>query len=221
MALHIGEKDFERRIETGIEDRKMRSSVRSAQTRLRRNKELASEELGDWENWRHLGEEIRRHTIENLDFYLEQLSDQITERRGKVFFAQTAEEANDYISKIVKEKNAKKIVKSKSMVTEEIGLNRTLEEQGCDVVESDLGEYILQMDDHDPPSHIVAPALHKNKEQIRNVFKNKLGYSGSEKPEELTLFAREKLRKDFLEADVGITGCNFAVAESGSFALVT
>src|SRR5690606_3563232 len=92
---------------------------------------------------------------------------------------------------------------------------------GCEVIETDLGEYILQIDDHDPPSHIVAPALHKNKAQIRDVFQEKLGYENTDKPEELALFAREQLRKEFLEADIGITGCNFAVAESGSIALVT
>lgn len=221
MAMHIGEKDFQKRIEKGINDIKMRKSVRSAQTRLQTNRINAAEELGDWELWRNLGEEIRRHTIENLDYYLEQLSDKIAERGGKVFFAHTAEEANQYISNVIKEKNAKKIVKAKSMVTEEIGLNEVLESQGCDVVESDLGEYILQIDDQDPPSHIVAPALHKNKEQIHNIFKEKLGYTQTEKPEELTKFAREKLRKEFLTAEVGITGCNFAIAESGSFALVT
>src|SRR5690625_2847141 len=133
MAMHIGEKDFKKRIEKGIEDARMRSSVRSAQTRLQTNRANAAEELGDWELWRNLGEEIRQHTIENLDYYLEQLSDKIAERGGKVFFAQTAEEANNYISNVVKEKNAKKIVKAKSMVTEEIGLNEVLESQGCDV----------------------------------------------------------------------------------------
>src|SRR5690625_147619 len=221
MAMQIGEKDFDNRIEKGIQDIDMRGNVRSAQTRLQMNRENAAEELGDWEIWRNLGEEIRRHTIENLDYYLEQLSDKVAELGGHVFFAQTKEEANDYISRVVKEKNAKKIVKSKSMVTEEIGLNEVLVEQGCEVVETDLGEYILQIDDQDAPSHIVAPALHKNKEQIRDVFKEKLGYTKSEKPEELTLFAREKLREEFLTADLGITGCNFAIAESGSFALVT
>lgn len=107
------------------------------------------------------------------------------------------------------------------MVTEEISMNDALEDIGCEVIETDLGEYILQIDDHDPPSHIVAPALHKNKEQIRDVFHERLGYAKTEQPEELALFAREKLREEFLSADIGITGCNFAVAESGSFALVT
>lgn len=221
MPMHIGEKEFTSRVDKGIEDGFMRGAVRSAQGRLQTNRANAAEELGDWEAWRELGQEIRTHTMENLDFYLQQLSENVAALGGHVYFAKTAEDANNYVSEVIEKKQAKKIAKSKSMVTEEIGLNDVLEKNGCEVVETDLGEYILQIDDHDPPSHIVAPALHKNKEQIRDVFRDKLGYTNTEKPEELTLFAREQLRKEFLAADVGITGCNFAVAESGSFALVT
>ncbi|MBB6449957.1 L-lactate dehydrogenase complex protein LldF [Geomicrobium halophilum] len=221
MPLRVGEKNFENRIHTGLEDAFMRGAVRSAQERLRTRKQESSEELGDWEAWRDLGEEIRTHTLNHLDYYLEQLSDKVAELGGHVFFAQTAEEANDYVRKVAEEKEAQKIVKSKSMVTEEIGLNDVLEDDGREVVETDLGEYILQIDDHDPPSHIVAPALHKNREQIRDVFRDKKGYENSESTEELTRFAREQLRQEFLEADLGITGCNFAVAESGSISLVT
>ncbi|KKB38749.1 LutB/LldF family L-lactate oxidation iron-sulfur protein [Bacillus thermotolerans] len=221
MVMKIGEKPFKERVADGVNDTFMRGAVASAQGRLRSGRLKAAEELGNWEEWRQLGEEIRAHTIENLDYYLEQLSENVTKRGGHVFFAQTAEEANEYITGVVKKKNGKKIVKSKSMVTEEINMNQALEQIGCEVVESDLGEWILQVDDHDPPSHIVAPALHKNKEQIRNVFKEKLGYDKSEKPEELALFAREKLREEFLQADIGITGCNFAIAESGTVSLVT
>lgn len=221
MPMHVGDKKFTNRVDKGLEDDFMRGAVRSAQERLQTNRSKAAEELGDWEEWRNHGQEIRQHTMENLDYYLQLLSEKVAEQGGHVYFAETAEDANQYVSEVIEKKEAKKIAKSKSMVTEEIGLNEVLEEKGCDVVETDLGEYILQVDDHDPPSHIVAPALHKNKQQIRDVFKEKLGYTKTEKPEELTLFAREQLRKEFLSADVGITGCNFAVAESGSFALVT
>ncbi|WP_208590927.1 LutB/LldF family L-lactate oxidation iron-sulfur protein [Gracilibacillus suaedae] len=221
MPMHIGEKDFKKRVTKGLEDDFMRGAVRSAQGRLQDKRATAADELGDWEDWRTLGSEIRSHTIEHLDYYLHQLSEKVAELGGHVFFAETGEEANEYIQKVATEKEAKKIAKSKSMVTEEISMNEALEAIGCEVIETDLGEYILQIDDHDPPSHIVAPALHKNKEQIRDVFHEKLDYLKSEKPEELALFAREKLREEFLSADLGITGCNFAVAESGSFALVT
>ncbi|UOQ92910.1 LutB/LldF family L-lactate oxidation iron-sulfur protein [Halobacillus shinanisalinarum] len=221
MPMHVGDKNFSNRIEKGLGDDFMRGAVRSAQGRLQSKQLNAAEELGDWEEWRSHGQEIRQHTMENLDYYLQQLSEKIAELGGHVYFAETAEDANNYVQGVVNEKEAKKVVKSKSMVTEEISLNEALEAEGCEVVESDLGEYILQLDENDPPSHIVAPALHKNKEQIRDVFRDRKGYDQTEKPEELTLFAREQLRKEFLSADIGITGCNFAVAESGSFALVT
>jgi L-lactate dehydrogenase complex protein LldF len=221
MAMKIGTGEFKERVDKGIHNSFMRSAVAGAQERLRTRRLEAAKELGNWEEWRALGEEIRKHTLENLDYYLLQLSENVAKRGGHVFFAQTAEEANEYIRDVVVKKNAKKIVKSKSMVTEEIHLNPVLEAAGCEVIETDLGEYILQIDDHDPPSHIVAPALHKNKEQIRDVFKAKLDYKKTEKPEELALHARHTLRQAYLTADVGITGCNFAIAESGSITLVT
>jgi L-lactate dehydrogenase complex protein LldF len=219
--MKISEDKFFDRVDKGINNDFMRSAMVSAQDRLKGRKLDAQEELGNWEEWRSLSEEIRQHTLENLDFYLEQLAENVLKKGGHVFFAQTAEEANEYITKIAKEKEAKKVIKSKSMVTEEISMNEALETAGCEVIESDLGEYILQIDDHDPPSHIVAPALHKNKDQIRDTFSLKKGYSKSSKPEELALFAREQLREEFLSADIGITGCNFAVAESGAISLVT
>lgn len=220
MSIKIGETDYGSRVEAGLGNDFMRQAVASAQGRFRSGRQKQADDLGDWEDWRTLGEEIRTHTLENLDYYLQQLSENVSKRGGNVFFAQTAEEANAYVQKIVQEKEAKKVVKSKSMVTEEIGLNEAIEAVGAEIVESDLGEWILQLDE-DPPSHIVTPALHKNKEQIRETFAQKRGYTGSDTPEDLGLFAREQLRKDFLAADIGITGCNFAVAESGAVTFVT
>lgn len=219
--MKIGTDQFNERVSSGINNTFMRGAVSGAQERLHTRRLAAAEELGNWEEWRSLGEEIRQHVLENLDFYLFQLSENVAKRGGHVFFASTAEEARNYIRDVVERRQAKKIVKSKSMVTEEIHLNACLEEAGCEVIETDLGEYILQVDDHDPPSHIVAPALHKNKEQIRDVFAKKLNYEHSEKPEELALHARKMLRNEYLTADVGITGCNFAIAETGSITLVT
>jgi L-lactate dehydrogenase complex protein LldF len=221
MAMKIGTEKFKERVGSGIQDDFMRGAVTKAQDGMGIKRRNAVEELGNWEDWRSHGEEIRQHVLEHLDYYLEQLSENVSKRGGHVFFAKTADEANEYVRSVVKKKNAKKIVKAKSMVTEEISLNACLEKEGCEVIETDLGEYILQVDDHDPPSHIVVPALHKNKEQIRDVFAKKLGYTKSSKPEELAWHAREMLRKEYLSADIGITGCNFAVAETGSFALVT
>ncbi|TQR26437.1 LutB/LldF family L-lactate oxidation iron-sulfur protein [Bacillus safensis] len=221
MSMKIGEKAFKERIGDGLEDAVMRGAVSSAQERLYKRRLTASEELGNWEKWRELGEEIRQHTLTHLDDYLYQLSESVSVRGGHVFFAKTKEEASAYIQDVAQKKAAKKVVKSKSMVTEEIEMNQALEEIGCEVVESDLGEYILQVDDHEPPSHIVAPALHMTKEQIREVFHERLGYEMSETPEEMTSFVRAILREKFLEADIGVTGCNFAVANTGSICLVT
>ncbi len=221
MPMKIGTEDFSQLVDKGIQDPFMRNAVSGAQERLRTRRLDAAEELGNWEDWRSHGEEIRQHVLENLDYYLYQLSEKVSERGGHVYFAQTPEEANQYIKAVAQKKNARKIVKSKSMVTEEINMNACLEEAGCEVIETDLGEYILQVDDHDPPSHIVAPALHKNKEQIRDVFTEKLHYQNTEKPEELATHAREMLRHEYMTADIGITGCNFAVAETGSICLVT
>lgn len=221
MALKTSNEPFKTRVQKEVQNSFMRGAVSKAQETIQGRKQTVTDELGNWEEWRNHGEEIRQHVLENLDYYLYQLSEQVANRGGHVFFAQTAEEASSYISDLAKKKEAKNVVKAKSMVTEEISLNQKLEEAGCRVIETDLGEYILQMDDHDPPSHIVVPALHKNKEQIRDVFANKMDYKNSEKPEELALFARESLRQEFLQADMGITGCNFAVAETGSITLVT
>jgi L-lactate dehydrogenase complex protein LldF len=221
MSMKTSMNKFSDRVDKGINDSFMRGAVSSAQERFQTNRMNAAEELGNWEDWRSHGEEIRKHVLENLDYYLYELSENVAKRGGHVFFAKTAEEANQYIQNIAVEKKAKKIVKSKSMVTEEIHLNAALEKLDCEVIETDLGEYILQVNDHEPPSHIVVPALHKNRQQIRDVFKEKHGYQNSDQPEELALHAREKLRQEYLTADIGITGCNFAIAETGSITLVT
>lgn len=221
MALVTNNDNFKQRKQRGLHDDSMRKTVKGAQERLHTKRLLAAEELENWEEWRNHSEEIRQHVLENLDYYLYLFSENVAKQGGHVFFARTAEEATAYITNIVKEKNAHNIVKSKSMVTEEINLNHVLLEMGCNVLETDLGEYILQVDDWDAPSHIVAPALHKSKETIRDVFKEKLQYDGTEMPAEMTAFVREKLRQEFFKAEIGITGCNFAVAETGTVTIVT
>lgn len=221
MSLQTDTRKFGERSSEGIGDMFMRSAVSSAQDSLKTRRLTAATALGDWEQWRILGQQIRQHTLKHLDYYLEELARNIENKGGHIFFARTKEEASGYIRDVVTKNNAKQIVKSKSMVTEEIELNRVLMDAGCEITESDLGEYILQIDDWDPPSHIVAPALHKDRTQIRRVFADKLGYTGDETPENLAAFARKILRQKFLEADVGITGCNFAIANLGAINLVT
>ncbi|PSV23692.1 iron-sulfur cluster-binding protein [Photobacterium leiognathi subsp. mandapamensis] len=221
MSMKTSNQKFKDRIHVKMKDESMRAAVANAQERMFKNRAIAAEKLGNWEEWREMGMDIRNHVLENLDYYLQQLSDNVEKNGGHVYFAATAEDATNYIEKIIQQKNAKKVVKSKSMVTEEIGMNHVIQRNNCEVIETDLGEYILQVDDCDAPSHIVVPALHKNRTQIRDVFNKKLGYEGSSDPEEMTRFVRKHIRHDFLEAEIGITGCNFAIAESGTVTLVT
>ncbi len=220
MSLKTSSLPFKTLIDRQVHDQIMQKAVANAQETIGRNRQKMVDELGHWEDWRDRAAQIRDHVLANLDAYLYQLSEKIEQHGGHVFFAQTKEEASQYILNIVKEKKAKKIVKAKSMVTEEIGLNPVLENAGINVIETDLAEFILQQA-KDAPSHVVVPAIHKNRAQIRQIFHDKLGYNGSDTPEEMTRFVRQNIRDDFFTADIGITGCNFAVAETGSVCLVT
>lgn len=220
MSLKTSHLAFKTRVDNQIHNEMMRKAIVKAQETIGTNRQKMVDELGHWEEWRDLAKQIRNHVLANLDAYLYQLSEKVIQNGGKIYFAETAEEATAYIRQVALDKKAKKIVKSKSMVTEEIGLNEVLEKEGMRVVETDLGEYLLQIVG-DKPSHIVVPAIHKDRHKIRQELHETLGYDGPETPEAMTLFVREKIRQDFLEADIGISGCNFAVAETGSVCLVT
>lgn len=156
--------------------------------------------------------------IENLDEQLVSFEQKASSRGTRVLWASTAEEALQAIHKICLEKKCTSVVKSKSMVTEELHLNAFLEKQGIESVETDLGEYIQQLDG-EPPYHIVTPAMHKSKEDVAKLFAAKLGTPKNLTPTELTLVARQKLREKYRQAQIGITGANFIVADSGSIAL--
>ncbi|MBA4140093.1 MAG: iron-sulfur cluster-binding protein [Segetibacter sp.] len=156
--------------------------------------------------------------IETLDQQLENFERLFTAHGGKVIWAETGDQALQEIGKICNDKRCKTLVKSKSMVTEEIHLNKFLEKQGIESVETDLGEYIQQLDG-EAPYHIVTPAMHKNKEDVAKLFSDKLGTPPNLTPEELTMVARQTLRQKFVEAEVGITGANFIVADIGGIAV--
>lgn len=211
---------FENRVKMALEDPILQKAVPLAQDRLRDGRKLAAEQLGDIEEWRELASAIRRHTIDNLDSYLEELAANVQKNGGHVHFARTAEEAVEAVTRIAREKGAKSVIKSKSMVSEEIHLNQHLEAMDIRVIESDLGEYIIQLAD-EKPSHLIAPAIHKTRQQVAELFSAVAGKPLSDETTELCRFAREKLREEFLNADIGISGCNFAVAESGSVVLVS
>ncbi len=156
--------------------------------------------------------------IEHLDQYLLEFEEKITARGAKVLWAETAEEALSQIGAICKEKQCKTLVKSKSMVTEEIHLNSYLEQNGIESVETDLGEYIQQLDG-EAPYHIVTPAMHQSKEDVARLFADKLGVPGGLSPEELTLVARQKLREKYVQAEIGVTGANFILPDIGAIAI--
>ena len=221
MSIKTSDLPLNERLEKELADKFMRTSIGRAQDLLNQKRADAFEELGNYEQWRENAAAVRSHVLENLDYYLNQFVDKATQNGAQVFFAHTAQEATDHALRILNKIKAVKAVKSKSMVTEEVGLNEALEKADIEVIETDLGEYILQTDDHDKPSHIVIPALHKNRDRIREVFAEKKGYTGDNVPENITRFVRKLIRKEFLTADVGITGCNFAVAETGTVTLVT
>ena len=167
---------------------------------------------------REKAKNIKWKAIENLDKMLESFEAKITKRGAKVIWAEDADQALEEIGKICAEKNCKTLVKSKSMVTEEIHLNKFLEAQGIESVETDLGEYIQQLDG-EPPYHIVTPAMHKSKEDVAKLFAEKLGTDPKLTPEQLTLVARDVLRKKYAEAEVGVTGANFIIADIGGIAI--
>ena len=174
----------------------------------------------DVEAMRDAGEAIRAHTISNLDRYLGEWAEKMQARGTNVFFAADAAEAVGYVRDVVRRRDARLVVKGKSMASVEIGLNHALEADGLDVVETDLGEYIQQIA-HEPPVHIIVPAIHRTRFEIRDLFNRVHGTDLPEEPERITRFTRELLRERFLSADVGITGVNFAIAETGSITIVT
>jgi len=185
----------------------------------KRQNSIPPEIQDDFQEWREQAHQIKKHTLENLDYYLEQLEENVAVRGGKVIYARDGGEVAEFIVSLAKEKGCRRVVKSKSMTTEEIDLNESLEDAGLETVETDLGEYIIQLA-HERPSHIVAPALHKTRYQVGDLFTEKLGVEREEVPEKQTLIARRVLREKFLAADIGITGANYVIADSGAIAIV-
>ena len=167
---------------------------------------------------REKAKNIKWKALETLDHQLEEFEKQFSKRGGKVIWAENSQQAIDEILNICQQKNCKTLVKSKSMVTEEIHLNKALEENGIESIETDLGEYIQQLDG-EAPYHIVTPAMHKSKEDVAKLFSEKLGTPPNLTPEELTLVARNILRKKYVQAEVGVTGANFIISDIGGIAI--
>lgn len=179
---------------------------------------LGKQQFNNVELARERAKNIKWRALESLDQYLEAFESNFTARGGKVIWAETADDALKEILMICQDRQCKTVVKSKSMVTEEIHLNKFLEKNNIESIETDLGEYIQQLDG-EPPYHIVTPAMHKSKEDVAKLFYEKLDCPAGLSPSQLTLVAREKLRKKFVEAEVGVTGANFIIADTGSIAV--
>ena len=176
------------------------------------------EQFTDLNRVKELAKNKKWDAIEHLDLYLTQFEEQITKRGAKVFWAEDSEQALNLIGEVCAAKKCTSVVKSKSMVTEEIHLNNYLESIGIESVETDLGEYIQQMDG-EAPYHIVTPAMHKSKEDVAKLFAEKLGTDINLTPEQLTLVARKNLREKYVQAEIGVTGANFIIADIGGIAV--
>src|SRR6266480_4825159 len=204
-------------IKETVADPRLQLAIYSATQRLidHRASAVGFKVLPEYQDLRTLAHEIKKHTIEHLDYYLEQLEANVVAHGGKVIFCEDAEQVTDFVLDLAKQRNARLIVKSKSMTTEEIHFNERLERHQLEVVETDLGEYILQLA-HQRPYHIVAPVLHKTREQVADLFTERLGVPREIVIEKQALIARSVLRERFLAADIGVSGANFLVADSGA-----
>ena len=190
----------------------------AAQRSSKHNKSV-TDAIPSFQDWREAAHRIKRHTMANLDKFLVEFERNVTARGGTVLWARDASEANCHVLDIARKHNVVRVVKAKSMVSEELDLNSVLTASGIRSLETDLGEYIVQLAGQ-RPSHLVAPALHLSAGDVGRLFAEKLGETYTENHHELTEVARRRLRKEYLAADMGISGCNFAVADTGTIVVV-
>ena len=211
---------FRERAGQALDDRFLQEALTIATTKFITLRREAFDAFPQGDALRDQARAIKEATLQRLDHWLEMLIDNVERRGGHVHYASGADEARRIVLDIARRTGARMAVKSKSMATEEIHLNDALEAAGVTPVETDLGEYIIQLA-HERPSHIIAPAIHKTKGQVAELFRRELNRDAAPDPEVLTQIARAELRQKFLQADLGITGANFGVAETGTVVLVT
>jgi L-lactate dehydrogenase complex protein LldF len=203
-----------------MKDAQLRKNVAHATDVIQAKRARVVGEMPDWQQLRETGKQIRQHTMEHLDFYLEVFETNCTRAGGVVHWAKDAEEARKIVVGLVKASGSNEVIKIKSMTTEEIALNPGLEAEGIHPYETDLAELIIQLG-HDRPSHIVVPALHKNRQQIREIFQREMHlHDLGDRPEDLADAARLFLREKFLRVKTGVSGANFLIAETGSVCIV-
>ena len=206
-------------IQPVLDDEKLQRNLRTTLANSLHSRQTAVDEVENWQELRSHARDVKRHTLEKLHDYLLQLEENVVAHGGRVIWAETAEEAASAVLEIARERGVRSVVKSKTMLGEEIEVNAALEGAGIETVETDLGEYIVQLC-HEPPFHIVTPAFHKSKEEVAQLFVDHLGMEPTEDIAELTATARRALRQKFLDADLGISGVNFAVAETGTIVVI-
>ena len=213
--------EFDLKIHDTLADANLQLAIYTATGRLKekRIEVTADSELPDYQELRTQANALKKHAIDNLDHYLEEFERNVEAHGGKVVYCKDATEVSDFVLGLARQRGSRLIVKSKSMTTEEVDLNERLEHHGLESVETDLGEYILQLA-HEKPYHIVAPALHKTRYDVADIFTKELHIDRETVPEKLTLIARAVLREKFLKADIGISGANFLIADSGAVVLV-
>ncbi|MET7913467.1 LutB/LldF family L-lactate oxidation iron-sulfur protein [Streptomyces avermitilis] len=209
-----------------VNNQTLRGNLRHATHTIRAKRAKAVAEVSDWAALREAGKQIKDHTLRHLDQYVVQLEESVTAAGGTVHWAADADEANRIVTRLVKETGESEVVKVKSMATQEIALNEALEAAGIRAYETDLAELIVQLG-KDRPSHILVPAIHRNRGEIRDIFRSEMGAWGRPAPEgltdtpaELADAARLHLREKFLRAKVGVSGANFMVAETGTLVVV-
>jgi L-lactate dehydrogenase complex protein LldF len=221
-----GQRSFPEAARTALGDAQLRRNLAKATGTIRAKRAAVVGEVPDWAELRAAGAAIKDQVLAGLDGYLVQLEEQVTARGGVVHWARDATEANRIVTGLVRDTGADEVVKVKSMATQEIGLNEALAEAGIAAWETDLAELIVQLG-HDSPSHILVPAIHRNRAEIREIFLREMGKVGlaapadlTDQPQALAEAARLHLRRKFLDARVAISGANFAVAETGTLAVV-
>ena len=213
-------KEFKESAAAALKDGKVQKNLAGLYSGFHRARAVAAEATAGWEDMRERARAIKTHTIENLPRYLEMVDENVTRAEGRVFFAADAEAATRYVIDLAHSRGVELVIKGKSMLSEEMALNHRLAEEDIEPVETDLGEFIIQLAD-ETPYHIIAPAIHKSKEEVSTLFHQKLDSPLHRDINDLTREARNQLRERFLAADMGITGANFIVAETGSLVLVT
>ncbi len=216
---HLSSETFRENAKAALADVHLRGALKNATSLFGERRKEAAASLPNWEDLRNQARAIKDETLLHLDRYLEEFERNAESRGAKIHWARDAAEANSIICGLAIERGARSVVKSKSMTTEEMHLNAALEAAGMQVVETDLGEYIIQLAE-ETPSHIIAPAIHKTRGQIAELFTAELGMPPTDDVAQLTSTARATLRDRFAAADVGISGVNFGIAETGTIVIV-